>query len=188
MAYDKVIDSSVLEANLKSVANAIRTKGGTSANLAFPTGFVNAISAIEAGGGNMEKREITIASDNVSTSARELTLLTNNAFVKEHYAKDGFYVVLRPKSSITNKVGYGALLIYHGNRQLASGVSATHGVNLIFNSAASGVNVAGVTAPINGTTWNFGFRVTSAGNLVMYLPANRNVAAGTYELFLVCEE
>lgn len=38
-------------ADLTSVANAIRTKGGTSAQLAFPAGFVSAIEAIETGGG-----------------------------------------------------------------------------------------------------------------------------------------
>lgn len=38
-------------ADLTSVANAIRTKGGTSAPLAFPAGFVSAIAAISGGGG-----------------------------------------------------------------------------------------------------------------------------------------
>ena len=51
MAYDKVVDSSVLDAGLKQIANAIREKGGTSDNLAFPTAMADAIAAIEAGGG-----------------------------------------------------------------------------------------------------------------------------------------
>ena len=51
MAVDKLVDSTQLDADLTSVANAIRTKGGTSAALAFPAGFVNAIYAIETGGG-----------------------------------------------------------------------------------------------------------------------------------------
>ena len=50
MAYDKVIDSSKLDSDLTSVADAIRSKGGTSEALAFPAGFVSAIAAIEAGG------------------------------------------------------------------------------------------------------------------------------------------
>lgn len=49
MAYDKVIDSAVLDTDLASIADAIRSKGGTSASLAFPAGFVNAISAIKTG-------------------------------------------------------------------------------------------------------------------------------------------
>ena len=51
MAVDKLVDSTQLDADLTSVANAIRTKGGTSASLAFPAGFVSAVNAIPTGGG-----------------------------------------------------------------------------------------------------------------------------------------
>lgn len=51
MAIDKAIDSAVLDANLATVADAIRAKGGTSEPLSFPTGFAEAIAAIQAGGG-----------------------------------------------------------------------------------------------------------------------------------------
>lgn len=47
MAIDKVVDSTKLNADLTTVANAIRTKGGTDAQLAFPEGFVSAVAAIE---------------------------------------------------------------------------------------------------------------------------------------------
>lgn len=50
MAVDKLVDSTQLDADLTSVANAIREKGGTSAELAFPTDFVSAIEAISGGG------------------------------------------------------------------------------------------------------------------------------------------
>ena len=46
MAIDKAVDSTQLNADLTSVANAIRTKGKTSAQLAFPEGFVSAVNAI----------------------------------------------------------------------------------------------------------------------------------------------
>lgn len=49
MAVDKLVDSTQLDADLTSVANAIRSRGGTSGNLAFPTGFVNAINGIPSG-------------------------------------------------------------------------------------------------------------------------------------------
>lgn len=52
MALDKVIDSAVLDADLLAVADAIRAKGGTSEQLAFPEGFVSAVEAILASGGN----------------------------------------------------------------------------------------------------------------------------------------
>ena len=53
MAYRKVDDAS-----LSSVADAIRSKGGTSETLVFPDGFVSAISAIQAGGGDELARSI----------------------------------------------------------------------------------------------------------------------------------
>ena len=51
MSVDKLVDSTQLDADLTSVANAIRTKGGTSASLAFPADFISAINAISGGGG-----------------------------------------------------------------------------------------------------------------------------------------
>lgn len=70
MAIDKAIDSTQLNADLTSVANAIRTKGGTSAQLIFPNGFVGAIGDIQTGGGGAEEMsgEIVIASDTTSVS------------------------------------------------------------------------------------------------------------------------
>lgn len=50
MSYDKVVDSSVLDANLTIIANAIRSKGGTTENLSFPDGFVSAVQGIQTGG------------------------------------------------------------------------------------------------------------------------------------------
>lgn len=52
MSLDKLVDSTQLDADLTTVANAIRTKGGTSASLAFPADFVSAIAAISGGGGS----------------------------------------------------------------------------------------------------------------------------------------
>lgn len=47
MAYDKVIDSAQLNADLKSVADAIRDKGNTTEKLSFPAGMVSAIGDIK---------------------------------------------------------------------------------------------------------------------------------------------
>ena len=69
MAVDKLVDSSQLDANLTSVANAIRTKGGTSASLAFPADFISAIGAIPTGGGGGVEKGSFIA-----TSADSLTI------------------------------------------------------------------------------------------------------------------
>ena len=49
------------DTELTSVANAIRTKGGTSAALTYPTGFVSAIEAIPTGGGTLPTCTMTIS-------------------------------------------------------------------------------------------------------------------------------
>lgn len=50
MPVDKLVDSTQLNNNLTSVANAIRAKSGGSSQLAFPAGFVNEIGSIQTGG------------------------------------------------------------------------------------------------------------------------------------------
>ena len=46
MAYDKVVDSAALEANLTAIADAIREKGGTTDTIAF-SAMADAIAAIK---------------------------------------------------------------------------------------------------------------------------------------------
>lgn len=55
MAIDKAVDSSVLDAGLTKIADAIREKVGTSDTMEFPDGLAEAIAAIGAGvAGNYE--------------------------------------------------------------------------------------------------------------------------------------
>jgi len=51
MAVDKLVDSVQLDADLTSVADAIRAKTGGAADLQFPADFVSEIQAIPSGGG-----------------------------------------------------------------------------------------------------------------------------------------
>lgn len=67
MAVDKLVDSTVLDSALSSVADAIRAKGGTSGSLAFPTGFVSAINDIPTGGGGGGTLNVTTMSSSVTT-------------------------------------------------------------------------------------------------------------------------
>lgn len=68
MAYDKAVDSAQLDADLTAVADAIRTKGGTDAQLVFSSGFVSAVQAIETGGGN----GVDVVMTSTITNAEEL--------------------------------------------------------------------------------------------------------------------
>ncbi len=58
------------DTELVSVANAIRTKGGTSDPLEWPQGYVDAIGAISGGGGGTEKTvEVVLTSPRNTSSA-----------------------------------------------------------------------------------------------------------------------
>lgn len=69
MAYDKVVDSAQLDAGLASVADAIRAKGGTDAQLTFPAGFTAAIQAIES-----SSRNHGIIARDVITATESMTI------------------------------------------------------------------------------------------------------------------
>lgn len=60
MAVDKLVDSTQLNTNLTSVANAIRAKSGGSNQLAFPSGFVSEISNIPSGGGGIDVSDAAV--------------------------------------------------------------------------------------------------------------------------------
>ena len=64
MALDKVVDSAVLDAQLTSIADAIRSKGGTTDQLTL-AGMVDAINAIQTGSGGIQSAsgEYSIAED-----------------------------------------------------------------------------------------------------------------------------
>jgi hypothetical protein len=185
MAYDKVVDSAVLDANLTSVANAIRSKGGTTASLAFPSGFADAISAIKTGG-NLVVKTITIASELTNTTK---TLLTGDAFVKEHYGCDGFSAVLIPVdcASIANSTNAYIPFVYQGNRgMIKTGSNIYYGVMLRGGSSSAGVQ--GNTIKLSGTGWNVSLRAQSSGNLVLYVSSSFKIPVGTYNLVLYCDE
>lgn len=66
------------DTDLTALADAIRTKGGTSGQLVFPQGFVDAIDAIETGGEDYMEARITGAL--TSYSNESVTSIVNNAF------------------------------------------------------------------------------------------------------------
>lgn len=62
----KVVDADQLNSDLADIAEAIRTKGGTSALLSFPEGMIEAIEALASGGD--EVRAATISLDSETSS------------------------------------------------------------------------------------------------------------------------
>lgn len=106
MAVDKLVDSTQLDADLTSVANAIRTKGGTSASLAFPSGFVSAIADIPSGGGGWT--EITAASSASNAMTCFILLFPNATIGNMCYAQ----ITNKAQSSYVNNQ-FIAMLQYH---------------------------------------------------------------------------
>jgi hypothetical protein len=82
MAVDKLVDSTQLDSDLTSVADAIRTKGGTNGSLAFPAGFVSAIEDIETGGGGWTMQEVLESEEYASLwTASQATLKIVNPYI-----------------------------------------------------------------------------------------------------------
>ena len=81
-------------ADLKSVADAIRTKGGTSAGLLFPDGFVMAIGNIPSGGGS------TLITKSITENG------TYNASADNADGYSSVSVSVPQSSSIFEKVGH----------------------------------------------------------------------------------
>lgn len=63
--------------DLESVADAIRSKGGTSADLEFPTGYVAAIAAIPTGGGQYQSKSQSFTP---STSVQSVTITPDTGY------------------------------------------------------------------------------------------------------------
>lgn len=105
MAVDKLVDSVQLNADLTSVANAIRAKGGTSADLAFPSGFISAVDAITSGGGSPIQLLYTLT---VAEDSRSVSIITTSFNSYDFYfclidatltASDWLYIVKNSNST-----------------------------------------------------------------------------------------
>ena len=63
MAVDKLVDSAQLDADLTSVANAIRAKTGGSGALSLPSGLASAVEAIQRTGKDFVSGTFTVPND-----------------------------------------------------------------------------------------------------------------------------
>lgn len=132
------------------------------------------------------RRTLTLSAM-TGASAYYPELIASDDFVKEHYADDSFFILMRPVATATAGA-YGIVGLYHGNRLLVTAGSKWYGFALMGNSAGTGTGFFGNTYKINGTSYNAGFRVNSSGQVKLVLPANRNIVAGEYELIMGCFE
>lgn len=106
-------DYVVSDASLAAVADAIRAKGGTSAPLAFPAGFVSAIGEIETGGGadqdldfnfiSVHTRSFTAADNSIKDAGVFKTFLRNLFEIPSSVADNNVaWSVCDPPAPFTN--------------------------------------------------------------------------------------
>ena len=68
MATYKVVDADQLNADMTSVADSIRTKGGTTEALAWPDGYKTAIDSIPAGSTpSLQSKSVTYTANGTAT-------------------------------------------------------------------------------------------------------------------------
>ena len=122
MALDKVVDSAALDAGMTSVANAIRAKTGDADLLAWPDGFVAAISGIETGGGgggssstspndvNFYDYDGTIVASYSLSEAQAITALPDGP-IHEGLTFQGWNYTLENVKAFTRPMNVGAMYI-----------------------------------------------------------------------------
>lgn len=127
----------VSDTDMTSVADAIRTKGGTSAALEFPSGFVNAIGAISAGGvatlvGSAEF--VVSTTDPSDTKVGDITL--DNDKVNDETI---FVTVIRDKAGKRSGYFLGSINVSIGGAGIARHVAHEKGGSIqIDNSPFAG--------------------------------------------------
>ncbi len=107
MAIDKAVDSAALDAGLTSIADAIRAKSGTSAQLDFPNGFSAAVKAIETRKPEQAKT-VAVTQNGITTvipdGGKVLSSVTVNVNVGDDTAIEDALVARTIKSYTNDRV------------------------------------------------------------------------------------
>ena len=135
MAVDKLVDSTQLDSNLTSVANAIRAKSGGSSQLAFPAGFVSEIGNIPSGGGGMTLDWATIQEVTVGANS-----ITNTSGVNTYFSGYNYkFVMLASDLTVNNQfvLGFSANAngVLNSPYRLRNGVVASTAVGAAYDCA-----------------------------------------------------
>lgn len=125
-----IVNSTMLDAGLTKIANAIRTKGGTSAQLAFPDGMADAIAAIESGGG-----EFAVASGTITYTSE--VNLSKNPIVIEHGLPKKPCVFLAVHGFPATYPQYSLCYAYYANSVFGEMRSYNTGVMYVANAGSS---------------------------------------------------
>lgn len=128
-------------------------------------------------------RTVTISADVVGANATT-NLLTNDEFIKKHYADTGFSATMLMTTPIASETG-AVHFIYQGNKNIASTNVTRTGI-VLKSTSASAIGTLNCTANINGKGYGVHFRAASDGSLKMYLASGNTLKASTYQIVLTC--
>ena len=179
MALDKLVDSTQLDADLTTVANAIRSKGGTSAELSFPSGMAAAIGAIPTGAANFKKFNVTLPT---VFSGGDLTLVSGDADVAAHYADNNAIVLFYPASykeiETTRNAIFASIV---GNTLLRKKYDGTdvYGASPWLTSTALG-GFSHPTKLSTHTSYTGHLRAKSSGDITIYVGGTYDLLDGDY--------
>lgn len=135
------------DSELTSIAEAIRTKGGTSAALAYPTEFISAIQAIETVGTYQSKRVTPTESSQIIVPDTGYDALSSVAVaaISSTYVGSG----VPTKAAATYTPSTAAQTIAAG--QYLSGIQTIAGdSNLVAANIAEGVTIFGIVGTYQG--------------------------------------
>lgn len=178
MSVDKLVDSTQLDTDLTSVANAIRTKGGTSASLTFPSDFVSAINAISGGGG----------SHNLPTGYTEYDYIesTGTQYIDTGYVPNAdteiIYTFQRTSVQSYNACEFGVLpapkIVLAGNYVSLGGktdrTSNKYNPDNAYGYFTIRVNRVGLYDILGGKAIDISDTTANTGTLSLYLMARNN--------------
>lgn len=169
--------------DLTTVANAIRTKGGTQAQLSFPDGFAAAISNLSSGGSSQitgKTIDVTIASNIGVTTT---TIVSNDSDIAEHYADENFVIgIINLTTSLS---GYMALCAIATNKSIGGGYGICRYTQA--NGTSYGNTTQSSRPKDSPTEYYFHIGVNSSGDITLssYLNLSRTTwKAGAYKIII----
>ena len=134
MAFDKVVDSAALDAGMKSVADTIRAKAGTTDLLAWPDGFKAAVEGIQTGGGQAFQCGTVVSAD--GTNLVVPCTLDNILIVRKYISR-------------TSNIAY----LLNATLLVADGLKIQIGNNSSGNLINQGIGVFSITKQNGQTTF-----------------------------------
>lgn len=168
MAVDKLVDSTQLNSDLTSVANAIRAKSGGSGQLAFPAGFVSEIGNIPSGGGgfDFDVKTVTV-SDNTPTVDR---------------AFDDFVFIAQcqpasiPAAADRARLKAYFLMFAYVNGKLIPTAS---------NKGFSAITATAGSADVSGAATNMSYTIVGSTSITFSTYTSQNMQAGTWNVLQI---